>query len=158
MTISPKNINVNGENVVIGLMDDAWTFNKCVSEAPFKPQQGAVWTHCDHCARLPGVPGDELPYFMHEIKEKYGNCAALVWHNDILLGHLVFLPKIVARQRRAAACEYFSIDSLDQKTLVVINLGFYSLGGQEKCMTLLEDFSLPIGWIAAFRLSHFGRD
>lgn len=68
--IEPRHIDADGKQVAVKLMDDSWTFNMCVSSSPFKPRHGVVWAHHDHCSRLP-VPGDELPYFMKQMRDKY---------------------------------------------------------------------------------------
>ena len=128
--IEPIYIDADGKQVIVKLMDDSWTFNMCVSADPYKPRHGVVWANHDHCSRLP-VPGDELPEFMMSIRETYGNCAAMAWHNDILLGHIVFLPKVVARQQKATGWEHFGHANDDKKTLVVINLAMCSLSGHE---------------------------
>ena len=128
--IAPRVIDVDGKQVVVKLMDDSWTFNQCVYAHPFKPRTGVVWSHNDHCSRLP-VPGDELPEFMGWVRHTYGNCAALAWHGEVLLGHIVFLPKIVARERRTAGWEHFGSTDSDGETLVVINLAMCSLSGHE---------------------------
>jgi len=126
----PRYIDADGKQVVVKLMDDSWIFNMCVSADPIKPRHGVVWAHHDHCGRLP-VPGDELPSFMLKMMESYGNCAAMAWHNDTLLGHIVFLPKAVARQRKATGWEYFGDTEKDKETLVVINLAMCSLSGHK---------------------------
>jgi len=128
--IEPRNIDADGKQVVVKLMDDSWIFNMCVSSAPFKPRHGVVWAHRDHCSRLP-VPGDELPDFMKQTRNKYGNCAAIAWHKDTVLGHIVFLPKAIARQCKSTGWEYYGEAAKDDKTLIVVNLAMCSISGHE---------------------------
>ena len=126
----PRHLDVAGKHVVVKLMDDSWIWNECVSAHPFRPRSGIVWSHSDHCARLP-VPGDELPDFVRWVCDMYGNCAAMAWHEDLVLGHIVWLPRAVARDRQAAGWQGFGTAEQDEGTLVVVNVGFCSLSGHE---------------------------
>ena len=128
--ISPCIIDAGGKKVVVRLMDDSWTFNECVSAHPFKPRHGVVWSHNQHCSRLP-VPGDQLPDFIDRVRQAYGTCAVLAWHGEILLGHVVFLPKTLARERKATGWKRFGDTASDAGTIVVINLAMCSLSGHE---------------------------
>ncbi len=123
-------IDADGKEVVVKLMDDSWIMNQCAGAHPFKPKEGTVWKHSEHCARLP-VPGDELTGFMSSIRDTYGNCAAIAWCGEKVLGHIVFLPRAIARQRQATGYERFGPADQDEGTLVVINLAFCSLSGHE---------------------------
>ena len=146
-------IDADGKRVVVKLMDDSWILNRCVSDHPFVPNAGIVWTHSDHCSRLP-VPGDELPEFMRQMRAAYGNCAAVAWHGEVALGHIVFLPRAVARERRATGWEHFGAASEDEGTLVVINLAFCSLSGHEfrrkgvgkALMGMMLEWAREAGW------------
>lgn len=128
--IEPKHIDVDGKQVVVKLMDDSWIINQCAGGHPFKPKEGVVWKHSDQCARLP-IPGDKLPSFMSEVRQAYDNCAAIAWYDDMVLGHIVFLPRKIARQKHAIGWEHFGPETEDKDTLVVINLAFCSLSGHE---------------------------
>jgi hypothetical protein len=130
LVVTSKCINVDGKQVIVKFMDDSWIINQCAGAHPFKPKQGVVWKPSDKCARLP-IPGDEFPMFMSEVHHTYGNCAAIAWYGDMVLGHIVFLPRQTARQKRATGWEHFGLDDEDAKTLVVINLAFCSLSGHE---------------------------
>jgi len=151
--IEPRVIDADGKQVVVMLMDDSWAFNQCVSAHPFKPGHGVVWSHDQNCTRLP-VPGDELPGFMSEMRSTYGNCAVLAWHGEILLGHVVFLPKAVARERKATGWEHFGETNADAGTLVVINLAMCSLSGHEfrrkgigkALVQIMFEWALQNGW------------
>ena len=48
----PRTIDADGKQVVVKLMDDSWIMNRCVGDYPWKPRQGIVWAHSDHCVRL----------------------------------------------------------------------------------------------------------
>jgi GNAT superfamily N-acetyltransferase len=128
--IEPRIIETDAGRVVVKLMDDSWILNQCVGAHPAKPQPGVVWRHDEHCARLP-VPGDEFGGFMSDVRERHGNCAVIAWHGQTVLGHLVFLPRAVARERRATGCEHFGPADEDEGVLVVANLAFCSLSGHE---------------------------
>ena len=130
MAITPIHIDADGKEVVVKLMDDSWMINRCAGDHPFKPKEGIVWNHEEHCARLP-VPGDEFPEFMREMRDTYDNCAAIAWHRQKVLGHIVFLPRAVARKWGASGWQNFGPTEQDQGTLVVINLAFCSLSGHE---------------------------
>ena len=128
--VEPITVDADGKEIVVKLMDDAWIINCCAGAHPFKPTQGIFWSHSDHCSRLP-IPGDEFPDFMRHIRDTYGNCAAIAWHRDTVLGHIVFLPRFVARKQRATGFEHFGPAIDDKGILVVINLAFCSLSGHE---------------------------
>jgi GNAT superfamily N-acetyltransferase len=128
--VEPRVIETAAGCVVVKLMDDSWILNRCVGAHPIKPQPGVVWRHDEHCARLP-VPGDEFGGFMREMRETYGNCAVVAWRDDTVLGHLMFLPRAVARRWQATGWEGFGPPSDDAGTLVVANLAFCSLSGHE---------------------------
>ena len=128
--VGPITIDANGKEVVVKLMDDSWIINRCAGAHPFKPTQGIFWSHSEHCCRLP-IPGDEFPDFMSQMCDTYGNCAAIARHNDMVLGHIVFLPRAVARKWQATGFEHFGPATDDERTLVVINLAFCSLSGHE---------------------------
>jgi GNAT superfamily N-acetyltransferase len=130
MTVDPRIIDTEAGRVVVKLMDDSWILNQCVGAHPVKPRSGVVWRHDEHCARLP-VPGDEFGDFMRDVRDAHGNCAAIAWHGQTVLGHLVFLPRAVARERQATGWEHFGPASEDQGVLVVANLAFCSLSGHE---------------------------
>ncbi len=127
---TPRIIDADGKEVVVKLMDDSWIMNQCAGTHPFKPREGIVWKHSEHCARLP-VPGDEVPGFMSKIRDTYGNCAAIAWCGEKVLGHIVFLPRAIARQQQATGHEHFGPTDQDEGTLVVVNLAFCSLSGHE---------------------------
>lgn len=128
--VEPRTIDADGKQVVVKLMDDSWIMNRCVGDHPWKPRQGIVWAHSDHCVRLP-VPGDELPDFVRQMRDTYGNCAAVAWHGELVLGHIVWLPRAVARKWRSTGWEQFGPAAEDEGNLVVINLAFCSLSGHE---------------------------
>jgi GNAT superfamily N-acetyltransferase len=127
---APRLIDADGKQVLVKLMDDSWIWNECVGAHPIKPRQGVVWRPSDRCTRLP-VPGDQLRYFARRMCDTYGNCAAVAWYGDTVLGHLVFLPRAVSRECRATGWESFGPPTEDDATLVVINLAFCSLSGHE---------------------------
>lgn len=128
--VERRHVDADGQDVVVKLMDDSWILNQCVGAHPIVPQAGVVWSHSEHCARLP-VPGDEFPDFMRETRNTYGNCAVIAWEGERVLGHLVFLPRAVARRWKAAGWERFGPATEDDSTLVIINLAFCSLSGHE---------------------------
>jgi len=130
MMDEPRIIETEAGRVVVKLMDDSWILNQCVGAHPIQPKPGVVWRHDEHCARLP-VPGDQFGDFMREMRRTCGNCAAIAWHDETVLGHLVFLPRAVARAWRATGCEHFGKAEEDKRTLVVVNLAFCSLSGHE---------------------------
>ena len=128
--VKPRYIDADGKEVVVKLMDDSWIINRCAGSHPFKPKRGIVWSNSDHCARLP-IPGDQFPDFIRRMRGTYGNCAAIAWHKEKVLGHIVFLPRAEARKCRATGYRNFGLTGQDKETLVVINLAFCSLSGHE---------------------------
>jgi GNAT superfamily N-acetyltransferase len=128
--LEPRCFDADGQKVVVKLMDNSWILNQCVGAHPIVPQEGVVWSRSEHCARLP-IPGDEFPGFIRETRDAYGNCAVIAWHGERVLGHLVFLPRVVARRWKAAGSERFGPATEDDGTLVIINLAFCSLSGHE---------------------------
>ena len=65
------------------------------------------------------------------MKDSYGNCAAIAWHEGYVLGHIVFLPKAEARVAHATGWEFFGPSQHDESALVVLNTAFCSLSGHE---------------------------
>ena len=128
--VEPTQIDADGKCVVVKLMDESWIWNECVGAHPIRPRPGVVWAHSDHCARLP-IPGDELPLFVRQMCESHGNCAAMAWHGEYVLGHIVWLPRAVARDFEATGWEHFGEPEDDGTTLVVINFAFCSLSRHE---------------------------
>ena len=151
----PRRIDTPGGRVVVKLMDDSWIWNECVGAHPIVPSGGVVWSHSDCCARLP-VPGDELPGFARAVRDEYGNCAAMAWSGGKVLGHIVWLPRVVARRRLATGWEAFGPESEDEGRLVVVNLAFCSLSGHEyrgcgvgaAMAELMLDWAAENGWHA----------
>lgn len=127
----PVAIDANGKIVTVKLMDDSWIINQCAGAHPFKPRSGIVWTESDHCARLPQIPGCELQNLFRSARNRYGNCAVVAWHEDRVLGHLVWLPRNAAREAHALGWQFFGPPEEDDGVLVVINLAFCSLSGHE---------------------------
>jgi GNAT superfamily N-acetyltransferase len=127
----PIVIDVNGKTVTIRLMDDSWIINQCAGAHPFKPRSGVVWHDSDHCGRLPEIPGSTFQDFLRETKSQFGNCAAIAWHEDHVLGHLVWIPRVRARSVRASGWRYFGQPEKDDGVLVVANLAFCSISGHE---------------------------
>jgi GNAT superfamily N-acetyltransferase len=91
---------------------------------------------------------------MRTMRDTYGNCAAIAWHGETVLGHLVFLPRAVARERRATGWEHFGPAGEDEGTLVVVSLAFCSLSGHEfrgkgvgkALVATMLDWARATGW------------
>lgn len=152
---NPMTIDIEGKRVVVRLMDDGWIINQCAGGRPFRPRQGVVWKASDRCARLP-VPGDQFSGLLRQAKETYGNCAAIAWHDERVLGHIVFLPRRLARDHQATGWQFYGPADTDAGTLVVMNLAFCSLGGHEfrrkgigkALVALMVDWAREHGWCA----------
>ena len=127
----PVVIHANGKTVDVRLMDESWIINQCAGAHPFKPRSGVVWNEAARCARLPEIPGSKFQDFFRETRDKSGNCAAIAWHEDRVLGHLVWIPRSKAREVHATGCRFFGPAEEDEGTLVVVNLAFCSLSGHE---------------------------
>lgn len=127
----PILIDVGNTKVTVKLMDDSWIINQCAGAHPFKPRHGVVWSESDRCARLPEIPGSKFQDFFRETRDNYGNCAAIAWHEDRVLGHLVWIPRSKAREAHATGWHFFGPPEEDDGILVVVNLAFCSLSGHE---------------------------
>ncbi len=127
--ITATAIQAGDESVNIRLMDESWIVNQCAGGHPFKPTSGIVWEEADRCARLPKVPGNEFQNVLARLRDTYGNCAAIAWHEERVLGHIVWMPRHEARRLRATGCQFFGPEEEDGGTLVVVNLAFCSLSG-----------------------------
>jgi len=127
----PILIDVGDTKVTVKLMDASWIINQCAGAHPFRPRPGVVWSESDRCARLPEIPGDRLQDFFRETRDNYGNCAAIAWHEDRVLGHLVWIPRATARAARASGWRFFGPPEEDGGILVVVNLAFCSVSGHE---------------------------
>ncbi|MCL2700272.1 MAG: GNAT family N-acetyltransferase [Phycisphaerae bacterium] len=133
--IPTTTIRVDGKTVTLRLMDESWLINQCAGAHPFKPRPGVVWQAHERCARLPEIAGDEFPNMLRRLRDTYGHCAAIAWHDERVLGHLVWMPRHEARTLRAKGFECFgpaaddATGAGDAGTLVVVNLAFCSLSG-----------------------------
>jgi len=128
--IKNRMIKFDGKTVIVKMMDDSWIINECITHGPTVPRHGVVWSHSDHCTRLL-IPGDEYENTMKELMEKYGNCAVIAWDEKLALGHIIFVPKIEARNRKMLYYEKMTETSYDDKTLVIEAVGFCSITGHE---------------------------
>ena len=88
-----------------------------------------MWQAHERCARLPEIAGDEFQNTLRLLRDTYGNCAVIAWHEEQVLGHLVWMPRHEARALWAKGCEFFGPKAGDAGTLVVVNLAFCSLSG-----------------------------
>ncbi len=123
-------VRFDEKTVTVKMMDDSWIINRCVSEAPFTPRPGVVWSYRDRCSRLL-IPGDEYEQTMRHFRDAYGNAAVIAWDGGTVLGHIIFVPKPEARRRKMLFHERMPVSPDDDRTLVVQAVGFCSIGGQE---------------------------
>jgi len=128
--IKNRIIRFDGKTIIVKMMDDSWIINECITHGPIEPRHGVVWSHSDRCTRLL-IPGDEYENTMKELMEKYGNCAVIAWDGKLALGHMIFVPKIEARNNKMLYYEKMNETSYDDKTLVIQAVGFCSIGGHE---------------------------
>lgn len=112
------------------MMDDSWIINQCLGHSPLVPKSGVVWSHKDRCGRLL-IPGDEYEQTMCYFRNTYGNAAVIAWDDNIALGHIIFVPKSEARERKMLFHERMLVSPCDDKTLVVQAVAFCSIGGQK---------------------------
>lgn len=125
----PKLIRYDDAVVTVKMMDEGWIINRCVSHSPFVSQPGIVWSHEDRCTRL-RIPGDRFEDAMRNFREKYGNAAVIAWDKDVVLGHMIFIPKAEAVRWKMLYYERMPSPD-DSNVLVVKAVGFCSIGGQE---------------------------
>jgi hypothetical protein len=98
--------DAEGKQVIVKPTDVSCISSQCAGMRPFKPRHRVVWRHDEHCGHLP-LPGESV------------------------LGHIVWLPRAVARDFEAAGSQDFGPPDEDKGTLVVINLASCSIGGLE---------------------------
>ena len=149
----PKVIKFDDTTVTVKMMDDSWIIDKCVVHSPFIPKQGYAWKHEDHCSRLL-IPADQYEDTMRFFRDTYGNAAVIAWDGNVVLGHVIFVPKTEARKRKMLFYERMPVSPDDDKTLVVEAVGFCSIGGQKyrkhgvgRAMAeMMIDWAIHTGW------------
>jgi GNAT superfamily N-acetyltransferase len=111
--------------IVIRMMDERYIVNDCPQEPTYVDVlrgRNSTW-----CGAM-GVSGRPIREVTAAARQKYGNCAVLAWHGEVVVGIMTFFPVRDLYERQAMGWEMMEPD-LDTGTLAIASCVLCSLGG-----------------------------
>jgi len=125
-----KKIAVGDRTVSVRMMDDSYI----VSDCPQRPEHVETLRQRNgrHCACM-GVFSSRTPCVrevIEDARERHGNCAAIAWDGDTIVGILTFFPVEDLIERQARGIEEM-VPYRDSKTLALGSWVLCSLEGGE---------------------------